>query len=325
MTASGHRTPGLPDGPLIRAVVRSAVFQRVRAGLRQVKPWGHGGVDAYTVLRFFGIGLIDGAVATRAAAISFRLFLAFFPAMILVVSLVPFTPLETVDILEGLALVLPVEAVSLLELTVDDFMAQRQGTLLSVGFVLLLFYASGSVNAVLRGFGESIHVRDRPHPMVFRVVSVGLLILLTVLFLSAVLLLGVAGDVIDWAHGKRWLRGDVVPWLEVARWTLAVAMVHGAVTLLYNVGHRDRGRWRWSSTGATVATIAIVLLTLGFSWFVGHFASYNKLYGSLGTLLVTLIWVNSNSTVLLLGFELDAAIHRAQTGEGEVLPGADPA
>jgi membrane protein len=58
---------------------------------------------------------------------------------------------------------------------------------------------------------------------------------------------------------------------------------------------------------------------------VGHFASYNKLYGSLGTLLVTLIWVNSNSTVLLLGFELDAAIHRAQTGEGEVLPGADPA
>jgi membrane protein len=161
--------------------------------------------------------------------------------------------------------------------------------------------------------------------MVFRVVSVGLLILLTVLFLSAVLLLGVAGDVIDWAHGKRWLRGDVVPWLEVARWTLAVAMVHGAVTLLYNVGHRDRGRWRWSSTGATVATIAIVLLTLGFSWFVGHFASYNKLYGSLGTLLVTLIWVNSNSTVLLLGFELDAAIHRAQTGEGEVLPGADPA
>ena len=90
-----------------------------------------------------------------------------------------------------------------LELTVDDFMAQRQGTLLSVGFVLLLFYASGSVNAILKGFGESVHVRDRPHPMVFRLVSIGLLVLLTLMFLTAVLLLGVAGEVLDWAHSPR--------------------------------------------------------------------------------------------------------------------------
>ncbi|MGA1373742.1 MAG: YihY/virulence factor BrkB family protein [Flavobacteriales bacterium] len=320
MRGKAGSQPPLPDGPLVRAIVRSGAFRRVRGGLSALRPWGAAGVDAYTVLRFFAVGLFNGSVDTRAAAISFRLFLAFFPAMILVVSLVPFTPLETPDILEGLAMVLPEEAVGLLELTVDDFMAQRQGTLLSVGFVLLLFYASGSVNAILKGFGESVHVRDRPHPMVFRLVSIGLLVLLTLMFLTAVLLLGVAGEVLDWAHSRRWLRGDVVPWLEVARWGLAVAMVHGAVTLLYNVGAIDRGAWQWRSTGATVATVAIVLLTLGFSWFVAHFASYNKLYGSLGTLLVTLIWVNSNSTVLLLGFELNAAIHRAHDGKSEVLP-----
>jgi membrane protein len=61
-----------------------------------------------------------------------------------------------------------------------------------------------------------------------------------------------------------------------------------------------------------MATALIVLLSLGFSYFISQFATYNKLYGSLGTLLVTLIWLNANSVVLLLGFELDAAIHRAR-------------
>jgi membrane protein len=64
--------------------------------------------------------------------------------------------------------------------------------------------------------------------------------------------------------------------------------------------------------GASMTTVLIVLFSLGFSYFIEQFNSYNRLYGSIGTLLVTLVWVNSNSSVLLLGFELDAAIHRAR-------------
>ena len=85
----------LPDGPLFRWLAQHALVLRVKALLRRFQPWGQEGMNAYDVVRFFLVGLVNGAVATRAAAISFRLFLAFCPAVIFVLSVLPHTPLET--------------------------------------------------------------------------------------------------------------------------------------------------------------------------------------------------------------------------------------
>ena len=108
--------------------------------------------------RFFFLGLVNGSVSTRAAAISFRLFVAFFPAMILLLSIIPYTPLETEEVLLSLEQFFPKQAIELFESTVSDLIGQRQGTLLSVGVVLLLYYASNSVNAILL---DSDRVRTR--------------------------------------------------------------------------------------------------------------------------------------------------------------------
>jgi len=167
----------------------------MRRSLRRVHPWGSSDVDLYDVLRFFVVGMLNGGVAIRAASISFNLFVAFFPAMILLLSLIPFTPLETGEVLAALELLFPREAVVLLEDTIEEFLAQRQGTLLSVGVVLLLYYASNSVNAVLVGFGESVHLRDRrPGWLLFRGFSVILLLVLSILLGISVVLVGFAGD-----------------------------------------------------------------------------------------------------------------------------------
>lgn len=115
-----------------------------------------------------------------------------------------------------------------------------------------------------------------------------------------------------WMESKRWINSEEVPWFSMARWVLAVGLIFASVTILYHAGNWKKWKMGLFSVGATMATLLIVLLSLGFSYFIGQFATYNKLYGSLGTLLVTLIWLNANSVVLLLGFELDAAIHRAR-------------
>lgn len=284
----------------------------MRRSLRRVHPWGSSDVDLYDVLRFFVVGMLNGGVAIRAASISFNLFVAFFPAMILLLSLIPFTPLETGEVLAALELLFPREAVVLLEDTIEEFLAQRQGTLLSVGVVLLLYYASNSVNAVLVGFGESVHLRDRrPGWLLFRGFSVILLLVLSILLGVSVVLVGFAGDALVWAEARGWLLSENIPWLMLARWGLAVAMIYASVSILYNVGLGGWRGWRLFSIGATMTTGLIVLLSLGFSWFIDQFSSYNKLFGSLGTLLVTLVWLNSSSSILLLGFELNAAIRRA--------------
>ena len=305
-------TFNLDERPLFKWLSQRKAFQRGRMLLRRVRPWGPNEMNLYDVLRYFVVGILNGSVATRSAAISFRLFLAFFPAMIVLVSIVPFTPLSTDDVLGSLALLFPGETVELLEQTVTDLLDQRQGALLSVGFVLLLLYASSSVNAILTGFGESFHLERRPDWGVFRLLSGLLLLVLSLLLGLAVLLAGFAGDALVWAEGRGWLDAEALPWLSLARWGVSLGLVYTSVNILYHAGNRERERRFAFSVGASMATVLIVLFSLGFSYFIDQFNSYNRLYGSLGTLLVTLVWLNSNSSVLLLGFELDAAIHRGR-------------
>jgi membrane protein len=302
----------LNSRPLFKWVNKRLWFQRTRAVLRRVHPWGPKEMNLYDVMRYFVVGILNGSVATRSAAISFRLFLAFFPAMIVLISIVPFTPLSTEDVLGNLEILFPSETVKLFEQTVVDLVDQRQGALLSVGFILMLFYASSSVNAILTGFGESFHLERRPDWVVFRLLSILLLLVLSFLLGCAVLLAGFAGDALVWAQTKGWLEPGSMPWLTLARWTVSLALVYTSVNILYHAGNRERDRRFTFSVGASMTTVLIVLFSLGFSYFIEQFNSYNRLYGSIGTLLVTLVWVNSNSSVLLLGFELDAAIHRAR-------------
>lgn len=303
--------PKVPDGPFFRWIQSNKIFDRIRTSLRKIQPWNDKSINIYDVLRFFVLGLTDGSVATRSAAISFRLFVAFFPAMLLILSIIPFTPLETEEVLISLEQFFPKQVVELFEKTVSDLIDQRQGTLLSVGVILLLYYASSSVNSILMGLGESPHVPGRPNWLLFRVLSVGLLLLMSLLLGMAVFLIGFAGDVINWAEGKGWLDTSAIPMLTIARWFLSFGLMYATVSMLYNVGNRAAKRWEWLSVGATGASALLILMTFAFSWFIGQFASYNSLYGSLGTLMITLLWLNANSSILLLGFELNAAIHRA--------------
>lgn len=310
--ATPKTPPPLWDLPSIRWMLRQPWVVWVRRLLQRIKPWGASSVNLEQVVQFLAEGLFHGGVTTRAAAISFRLFLAFFPAMILLLSIIPYTPLNTADVLQNLLLVFPAGTVEMMEATVKDLMEQRQASIISVGFLLLLFYASGSVNAILLGFGESYLVEDPPNWWAFRLLSLLLLLVLALLLGAAVLMVGFAGDVLVWMEARGWINSEEVPWLSLARWVLAVGLILASVTILYHAGNWKKWQMGLFSVGATMATLLIVLLSLGFSYFIGQFATYNKLYGSLGTLLVTLIWLNANSVVLLLGFELDVAIHRAR-------------
>ena len=306
--------PVVPDRPFFRWVQQNKTFDRMRRALRGIRPWKDKSMNVYDVGRFFFLGLVNGSVSTRAAAISFRLFVAFFPAMILLLSIIPYTPLETEEVLISLEQFFPKQAIELFESTVSDLIGQRQGTLLSVGVVLLLFYASNSVNAILLGFGQSAHsAGPQQNWMVFRLLSIGLLLVLSVLLVVAVFMIGFAGDALHWAEARGWLEGINIPLVTGARWALSFGLIYVAVTILYNVGDRSPHPWEWWSIGATGTTALFVVLTFTFSWFIDQFASYNSLYGSLGTLLITLLWLNSNSSILLLGFELNAAINRART------------
>lgn len=293
-------------------LLKRPIVVRTRSLLRGISLWGIDGMNLYDVLRFFFKGLINGSVSIRAAAISFNILLAVFPAIILLLSILPHTPLETSEVLGVLEFLFPGETVILFENTVADLLDKTQGTILSIGFVLTLVYASSSVNAILSGFNASYLIENKGKPWYSSLISVGLLVILVLLLGLSVILIGFSGQALNWLYTEGLLPGDVMLWLNISRWLLSVLMIYVAVSILYHFGNPDTDKWRTFTPGATMTTILIILISLFFSAIITYLDSYNRLYGSLGTFLALLVWVNTNSSVLLLGFEFNASVHKAR-------------
>ena len=293
-------------------LIQKEIVISIQKFLRGLSPWGVEGMNLYDVLRFFFTGLINGSVSIRSAAISFRLLVAVFPAIILLLSILPLTPLQSDDVIDMLRIFFPGETVILFEQTVQDLLDKTQGTLLSITFVLTLVYASSSINAILSGFNASPLIENKGSTWYSSLVSIVLLVVLVLMLGLAVLLIGFSGQAISWLYAEGLLPGEVVLWLNVVRWILSLLLVYFSVSILYHFGNPDTDRWRTLTPGATMATILIVIISIVFSWIITYLDSYNRLYGSIGTFLALLVWVNANSSVLLLGFEFNASVHKAR-------------
>jgi len=96
--------------------------------------------------------------------------------------------------------------------------------------------------------------------------------------------------------------------IQVSRWLIVVVLYFTTVSILYRYGPAHKQKWKFLSPGSILATFLAVLTSLGFSFYIDHFSAYNKIYGSIGTLIVVMIWLYFNSMIVLLGFELNASI-----------------
>lgn len=286
---------------------------------RSIHPPGFEGLSLYYVARYFAEGLQKGALTTRAAAISFRLFMAFFPIIIILLSLIPKIPVEGFQeqLFASIEGFFPGDTYELVESTLNDLVNKTHTTFLSIGFILGLIYASSSINAIWLGFNGSYHLEDRGNPVLMRLMSMIVLMVLGLLVFIAISLILFSGFVFDYLRTYEILPDNgIIVFLEVAKWLIVVMLIYFSISILYNMGNFKRKHWKTFSAGATFTTVLFLIASILFAWFVNNFAQFNRLYGSLGTLILLLIWVNFNSIILLLGFELNTSIKRAKAVVG---------
>jgi membrane protein len=251
----------------------------------------------------------------RSASISFRIFLAFFPAIITLFTLIPFIPIDNFqqDVFLGIKSILPGDTFQFIEGTLYDLINKKQSTLLSIGFVLMFYYASASMNAIMQAFQTSHHIEVSAHPFLVRIISFIMMLVLGIVFLLAMILTSLSESTFLAMHEKG-LIGDkgIIPFLTFGQWTIAISFVYCIITILYNSGMnmRIRKNWKFFNTGSIFTTVLLIATSFGFSFFLENFAQFNKLYGSLGTLMVILIWLNLNMVILLVGFDLNALIRK---------------
>ena len=276
----------------------------------QIKlPWFQG-LSVYNVTVFFFKGIYEGRVTNRAASVAFSFFLALFPGIIFLFSLIPYFPFEGIEdeIFFTFQRILPPDTYEATKSTIDDILNNRRSSLLSFGFLFALLFATNGVNSMISNFNDSYHQIDARSFWKQQLAAVSLTVVLSFLFLIGITIIlfssGVINSILSFFELER-----ISPLLiESSRFLLLVLVVLLAIAILYNFGPAKRREWHFISPGSTLATLLILISSFGFSYYVGNFAQYNKIYGSIGTLMVIMIWIYINALVLIIGFELNASI-----------------
>jgi membrane protein len=215
---------------------------------------------------------------------------------------------------------MPASAFDLVEQTLDDLINKKQQTLISLSFLLAIFYASNAVTAILDSFGHSYYTVRQHNILVQYALSVGLMFTLSIIVVIGVALITFSGPVLNYLREIEYIGSELIFFLlEIAKWIIVVLLFELGISLLYNAGHT--GKFRAFNAGATFATIGLIIVSLLFAWYVNNFGNYNKLYGSVGTILVVMLWLYFNNIVLLIGFEINTSIEQAK---GKSIEKIDP-
>ncbi|MCK4664536.1 MAG: YihY/virulence factor BrkB family protein [Bacteroidales bacterium] len=268
----------------------------------------------YDVSRFFWNGIVNGAISTRASAIAFSFFLAIFPAVIFFFTLIPYIPISNfqVELLKMLENIIPYNAYISVQNTLEDIATNKRGSLLSIGFIAALFFSTNGIAAMITAFNATVHTFESRTWIAQRLISVLLVIILTILLTIAVSLIIFSQMVLNYLVILDVLENNITYYLLLfGQWIIIIALFFFTISFLYYLAPTKKSEWRFISAGSTLATLLIIITSIGFSFYINHFGRYNKLYGSIGTLIVVLLWLYFNAFVLLIGFELNASISNA--------------
>ena len=288
----------------------------VKLGMK-IKIPGLRGMSLYDLLEMYIIGIVKGALTSRAGAIAFSFFMALFPFLLFILTLLPIFA-SRIDgfeagFREALQQILPPTTSESVNLIIDeiagDILDNQYSGLLSFGFVTSIFLMTNGVNAIFGGFEYSYHVKITRNIIKQYFVALSVSIVLSFLLLITVATMIYFEIGIRDLKDSGWVDNDVF-WIKVGRILFFTLMIYTAVSILYNYGTKGIRNRHYFSVGAVLTTLLTVLMFYLFGVYVERFAQYNQLYGSIGTLLILMLFIWLNSVILLLGFELNASMNR---------------
>lgn len=271
-----------------------------------------GGLSLYNILELYVIGIIEGAFTNRAAAVAFSFFMAIFPFLLFILNLIPYMPLENFqeDFFQFLAENVPPNTFDAIHGIIEDIMNNSNKGLLSTGFIFAIFLMANGVNAMLAGFENSYHITITRSFVRQYIVSMVLGICFSLILLVTVALMVVTEVLVN---AFEYIYFDSVTLLVWFRYLFVALMILVCVSFMFKFGSKQFKKTSFISIGSVITTILIILSSYGFGIYVLQFAKYNELYGSIGTLLVVMIYIWLNCMILLLGFELNATINRLKS------------
>jgi membrane protein len=275
---------------------------------------GFQGVPLYDVVMFFAKQMNKVGINDRAASVSFNFLMAIPAGTIFLCTLIPYMPISTeitIELLDLTKMFAPnEETYGIVANFLNDFLNTPRSGLLSFGFVVAVFYASNAMMAIMRSFNMSLHSYKERGYVNERWTAIRLTTVLVMLIILTVTLLVTQGELFRFLMENLQITNPVVRQLLYSiRWLIIILLILYSIGFIYKYAPAITKRWKLASPGAIFATFLVVLSTFAFSFWVNNFAAYNKVYGSIGTIMILMFLIYLNSLILLIGYELNVCIH----------------
>ena len=240
------------------------------------------------------------------AQLAYFFLLSLFPLLIVIFSLLPYLPSPHPDMLGIIQDFAPNEAMDLIEKNLNEIMAHRNGGLLSFGIIGTIWSASNGLNAVVRAFNKAYNVKESRSFIVSRGMAILLTFGMIFVFLLAIVIPVFGREIGLFLFSKLGYTTEFIKLWNTLSWLVSAIILFLIFSGLYWIAPNVKIRCRSAFPGAAFATFGWILSSLGLSFYVGNFSNYSLTYGSIGTIIILMIWLYISAFIIIIGGEINA-------------------
>lgn len=299
-------------------ILESKTYLSLIELLKRIKFKSYDDLTLYEVIMVFIGKVRKDEIIEKANAVAFNFTVAVFPGIIFLFTLTPYIHqvipgVSKASIMQFIGDIMPSSMYETVYATVEDIVANTRGGLLTFGAVLSLYLATNGMMSLMKAFNSCYKTIEKRGFLKMRLVATGLTVMLAIVMMLASILLVIGNALVDLVNSLYWLNIEdyLIYIFFLLRFVVLFIVFFLAISFIYYFGPAVHYNWRFFSVGSLIATFLSMAVTYGFSFYVSNFATYNKLYGSLGVLIALMIWQEILSIVLLVGYEVNASVHHA--------------
>ena len=284
-----------------------------------VSPWRLGGLRVRELARRVWNEISADDVLDRGAALSYYFLFALFPALLFLTALLGFLPLPGLwdRLMAYVNSVLPGDSGAMLQKTLGEVLTEQRTGLLSLGAITALWAASGAMVSIMTALNVAYDLEESRPWWTRRLLAIGLTIGFSILLLTALVLLVFGGQIGTFVADRLGMTALFTIGWNAASILIAMIAILAGIALVYYLAPAGEQRWRWVTPGSLVALVLWLAMSFGLRAYVSQFGNYNATYGSIGGVILLMLWLYLTGVILLVGAEVNAEIEHAAAHAGE--------